>query len=98
MENDSLCPANFPDFLNGHDRSGLVIGKHDCDQDGIRPDGAAELIQVNQPFDLPFPVRESREDKEIDRGVIAFFFRKDQGFHSLFQCISFRSLIELEIF
>src|SRR2546422_1419029 len=47
VEKDSLFLGDLADLCDRIDYPDLVIGVHDRDQDGLRGDGAAQVVQVD---------------------------------------------------
>src|SRR5580658_9429707 len=51
-EENAVFLGDFADFGDRIDHTNLVVGVHDGDQDGGRPDGGFQLIQVDAPIFL----------------------------------------------
>ena len=57
MEEHARLPGDFADFGHGLYRAVLVVGKHDADEDGIRPDGGLQLVQRNSAVFIHVEIR-----------------------------------------
>ncbi len=52
MKVDVSCFGDAADFFERLDGAEFVVGVHDGDQNGFRPDGAAQFLEVNLAFEI----------------------------------------------
>jgi len=93
MEQDIVSGRDFTDFLNGLDCANFIIGKHDGNQDSVRPDGFFQLVQLYYTIFVHiyisnFTALLLQIFTGMENGVMLYFGRDDM---LSFGCIGLRS-------
>ena len=73
VEQHPCLAADGADFFDGIDGADLIVGKHDRDKAGLRPDGRSDLLRV----DLAFAVH--RDEGDLKAFLLQPLCRVQQG-------------------